>query len=317
MQIVVLDGYTLNPGDLSWEGLTALGPCAIYDRTPPALVVERARDAEIALTNKVELTRPILEQLPQLKYVGVLATGYNVVDIAAARQRGVLVTNVPSYATKSVAQVALSHLLNLAVRVGPLSQGVAEGRWTRSLDFAYWDDPLIELDSLTAGIVGFGRIGRELAALCRALGMKVKAFSPRTPKNVPAGIAMVGLDELFRTSDVVSLHCPLTSETRQLVNAQRLATMKPTAFLINTGRGMLIDEAALADALNSGRIAGVGLDVLSTEPPHADNPLIRAKSCYITPHIAWATTAARRRLLDLAVKNVQAFLDHCPTNVVN
>ena len=316
MQIVVLDGYTLNPGDLSWATLEALGPCTIHDRTPDDEVIARAGGAEIVLTNKTVLSREAIAGLHSLRYVGVLATGYNVVDIAAAREHGVVVSNVPAYSTKSVAQMALAHLLNLALHVGHHAQTVAEGRWTRSPEFCYWDYPLVELEGLQMGIVGYGQTGRATAALCRALGMDVVVYSPRPPAELPPGVTSAGLDEVFRNSDAVSLHCPLTAETLNLVNRDRLALMKPTAFLINTSRGQLVDESALAAALGAGQIAGAGLDVLSTEPPKADNPLLRAKNCYITPHIAWATKSARKRLLKVAVENVQAFLAGTPKNVV-
>jgi glycerate dehydrogenase len=294
MRIVVLDGYTLNPGDLSWAGLEALGPCTFYDRTPPAEVVARAAGHEIAIVNKVVLSRAIIEQLPDLRYVGVTATGYNIVDVDAARRRGIVVTNVPSYADSSVAQTVFAHLLNLAQHAAEHGRGVAAGRWTNSPDFCYWDTPLVELAGLTMGIVGFGRIGRATAAIARAFGMKVIAYDVNPAPNPPADVHFFELDDLFRQSDVVSLHCPLTPATLNLVDARRLALMKPSAYLINTSRGPLVDEAALAEALCADRIAGAGLDVLSTEPPPADNPLLRAKNCCITPHIAWASGAARQ-----------------------
>jgi glycerate dehydrogenase len=316
MKIVVLDGYTLNPGDLSWDELKALGECEVFDRTPPDRTVARAKDAEIALTNKTVLDGKVLGQLPKLRYAGVLATGYNVVDVQAARERKIVVTNVPAYSTSSVAQMVFAHLLELTHHVGHHAQSVREGRWTASADFAYWDFPLIELSGLTMGIVGYGRIGRETAAVARAFGMKVLAAG-RAPKPEAGEVEFVPLDELFRRSDVISLHCPLTPETKGLVNAQRLALMKPTAFLINTSRGPVVDEPALADALNSGRIAGAGLDVLSVEPPPADNPLLKAKNCHISPHFAWATRAARERLMKVAVENVRQFLAGRSQNVVS
>jgi len=316
MNIVVLDGFTLNPGDLSWADLQSLGPCAIYERTPPAEVLARAAAAEVLLTNKTELARDTIQHLPRLQYIGVLATGTNVVDLAAARARGIPVTNVPTYGTKSVAQLTFALLLELAQHPGHHAQTVREGRWTRSTDFCYWDFPLIELDGLTLGIVGFGRIGRAVGDLAAAFGLKVLAFEPGagTP---PPFVRLVELDALFRESDIVSLHCPLTPQTANLVNARRLALMKLTAFLLNTSRGPLVDEPALAEALNSGRIAGAALDVLSAEPPRADNPLLTAKNCLITPHLAWATRAARSRLMQTAVANVRAFLQGKPQNVVN
>lgn len=317
MKICVLDGYTLNPGDLDWSPLESLAPTTVYDRTPKDEIVARAADAEIVLTNKTVLSREIIDRLPRLRYVGVLATGYNVVDLEAARRRGVPVTNVPTYGTASVAQMVFAHLLNLAQHVGSHSQGVAEGRWSRSDDFCYWDSPLIELAGLTMGLVGFGRIGRSTAQIARAFGMKVLVHDVTPPGDLPEGVRFASLDELLRQSDVVSLHCPLTPATDKLINAERLALMKPSALLINTSRGPLIDEPALAAALNAGKLAGAGLDVLSVEPPAADNPLLRAKNCYVTPHIAWATRAARERLLDIAVANVQAFIAGKPQNVVN
>jgi glycerate dehydrogenase len=316
MNLVVLDGFTLNPGDLSWEDLQSLGPCAIYDRIPPAELLRRAADADILLTNKVALTAGTIQNLPRLKYIGVLATGTNVVDLAAARARGIPVTNVPAYGTKSVAQLTLALLLELAQHAGHHAQTVHDGRWTRSTDFCYWDFPLIELDGLTLGIVGFGRIGRAVGDLGIAFGMKVLACA-RTAGVAPPCVRFVDLDTLFRESDVVSLHCPLTPQTANLVNARRLSLMKPTAFLLNTSRGPLVDEPALADALNSGRLAGAALDVLSAEPPPADNPLLTARNCLITPHLAWATRAARARLMKIAVENVRAFLHGKAQNVVN
>jgi len=300
MKIVVLDGFTLNPGDLTWD---ALGNATIYDRTPPELVVERARDAEILLTNKCVVDRQAIAQLPKLRYIGVMATGYNVVDIAAARERRIVVTNVPAYSTRSVAQHAFALLLELTQHVGHHA-GTIE-RWPKSADYCYWDFPLVELAGLTMGIIGHGHIGREVEKLARAFEMNVL---------VRRG---VDLEMLLRSSDAVSLHCPLTPATQGLVNAAWLALMKPTAFLINTGRGGLVVEQDLADALNAGKIAGAGLDVLSTEPPRSDNPLLMAKNCLITPHLAWATRASRERLMRAVVKNIQAFLAGAPENQVS
>jgi glycerate dehydrogenase len=315
MNIVVLDGYTLNPGDLSWENLKQLGPCVIHDRIPHDQVVPIAAEAEIVLTNKVPVTRDQISKLPRLKYIGVLATGFNIVDTAAARERNIPVTNIPAYGTRSVAQMTFALLLELTQHAGHHAQTVREGRWAQCPDFSYWDYPLIELDGLTMGIVGLGRIGRAVAELALAFGMKVQALT-RSQTNLP-GIQSVNEETLFRTSDVVSLHCPLTGETKNIINAQRLSWMKSSAFLLNTSRGPLIDEAALAEALNTGRIAGAGLDVLAVEPPVATNPLLQAKNCLITPHIAWATHAARSRLMATAVANVEAFLKGKPANVVN
>ncbi|UCC98930.1 MAG: D-2-hydroxyacid dehydrogenase [Phycisphaerales bacterium] len=317
MKIVVLDGYTLNPGDLSWEKLEAFGECAVYDRTAPEHIVERTGDAEIVLTNKAVLSADVIRRLTKLRYIGVLATGYNIVDVEAARERGVPVSNVPTYGTGSVAQMVFAHLLNLTQHVAYHARTVREGRWAACPDFCYWDMPLFELAGLTLGVVGFGRIGRATAELARAFGMKVIACDVTAPAVMPEGCRMVEQEEVFRQADVLSLHCPLTPQTERLVNAQRLATMKPTAFLINTSRGPLIDEQALADALDAGRLAGAGLDVLSEEPPARDNPLLKARNCFITPHIAWATRSARERLLRVAIDNVAAFIAGKPQNVVN
>ena len=308
MKIVVLDGYTLNPGDLSWDALRELGSCEIYDRSAPDEIVPRSTSAEIVLTNKVKLNGEYISSVPTLKYIGVTATGYNIVDVAAARERKVIVTNVPTYGTQSVAQMTFALLLELTQHVGHHAQTVREGRWTRSPDFCYWDYPLIELDGLTLGIVGFGRIGKMVGQLAEAFGMKVLTYSRKQP--------VAEMETLFRRSDIISLHCPLTPQTEHLVNEKRLAWMKPTAFLLNTSRGPLIDESALAKALNEGRIAGAGLDVLAVEPPTADNPLLRAKNCLITPHIAWATRAARSRLMEAVVENLRAFLAGESKNVV-
>lgn len=308
MNIVVLDGYTLNPGDLSWDALRELGSCEIYDRSAPDEIVPRSTSAEIVLTNKVKLNGEYMSSVPTLKYIGVTATGYNIVDVAAARERKVIVTNVPTYGTQSVAQMTFALLLELTQHVGHHAQSVREGRWTRSPDFCYWDYPLIELDGLTLGIIGFGRIGKMVGQLAEAFGMKVLTYSRKQP--------VAEMETLFRRSDIISLHCPLTPQTEHLVNEKRLAWMKPTAFLLNTSRGPLIDESALAKALNEGRIAGAGLDVLAVEPPTADNPLLRAKNCLITPHIAWATRAARSRLMEAVVENVRAYLTGESKNVV-
>lgn len=314
--LVVLDGFTLNPGDLSWERLLSLGNCSIYDRTAPEAIVEEAAEAELILTNKAVLSRAVIESLPQLKYIGVTATGYNVVDLEAATERGITVANVPIYGTASVAQMVFAHVLHLTQRVAEHSQAVHAGRWSSAKDWCFWDFPQVELAGLTMGIVGLGRIGRATAKLADAFGMKVVATS-RSATDLPDYIQRVDLDTLFRDSDIVSLHCPLTPETENLVNATRLQMMKPTALLINTSRGPLIDEAALADALQHRTIAGAGLDVLSTEPPPTDHPLLGIENCIITPHIAWATRSARSRLLDTVVDNVAAFLAGQPQNVVN
>ena len=316
MNIVVLDGFALNPGDLSWDELRALGSCEIFDRTPPDQVGARAANAGILLTNKTVLSRDSLVRLPALRYIGVLATGTNVVDLAAARELGIAVTNVPAYGTRSVAQATFALLLELTNRVGHHAQAVREGRWTHGVDWCFWDSSLLELDGLTMGVVGYGRIGRTVAELAQAFGMEVIAHS-LSPKQATPFVRFAELETIFRESDVVSLHCPLTPQTKTLVNAERLRLMKPAALLLNTSRGPLVDESALAEALNAGRIAGAGLDVLSIEPPSAANPLLLAKNCLITPHNAWGTRAARARLLRVAVENVRAFLGGQPTNVVN
>jgi glycerate dehydrogenase len=315
-KIVVLDGYALNPGDLDWSGLEAIGECTFYDRTPPEETISRAQGAEIVLTNKTLLARDEIEALPSLKYIGILATGFNTVDLDSANELKITVTNIPTYGTDSVAQMAFALLLSLTQRVDHHARTVREGRWTSCPDFCYWDYPLIELAGLKMGIVGFGRIGRATGKLAQAFGMQVLAYDTI---KIPAtdGIEVVDLDTLFRNSDVVSLHCPLTPETEKLVNRERLAVMKETAFLINTSRGPLVDGAALAAALKENQIAGAALDVLEIEPPPADNPLLRAKNCLVTPHIAWATRSARRRLLNTAVQNVKAFVAGAPQNVVN
>ncbi len=317
MNIVVLDGFTLNPGDLSWAALESLGACKIHDRTPPELTVERARGAEIVFTNKVVLGAAEFARLPGLRYIGVLATGYNVVDVKAARELGIVVTNIPTYGTRSVAQMTFALLLELAQRVGHHAETVRQGRWSQNKDFCYWDYPLVELADLTMGLVGLGRIGRSVAEVAQSFGMKVLAYDAAATSGELDGVTMTDLETLLRKSDVASLHCPLTDANRGFINAARLSLMRPTAFLINTARGPLVDEAALAAALNEGRIAGAGLDVLAVEPPLPDNPLLSARNCLITPHIAWATRAARARLLETAVANLRAFLGGRPENAVN
>jgi glycerate dehydrogenase len=317
MNIVVLDGHTLNPGDLAWDALKQIGPSAIYDRTPPEQVMERARDAEILLTNKTVLNRETILALPKLKYIGVLATGYNVVDVAAARERGIPVTNVPDYGTHSVAQLTFALLLELTHHVARHAETVRGGKWTRNPDFCYWESPLVEMHGLAFGVIGFGKIGRAVARLADAFGLRVLVHNRSRPADLPPQFRLVSLDELLSASDIVSLHCPLTPENRQFINAQRLAQMKPGAFLLNTSRGPLLDERAVADALNAGRLGGAGLDVLSVEPPKADSPLLSAKNCVITPHIGWATRAARARLMNIAVENVREFLAGKARNIVS
>jgi glycerate dehydrogenase len=309
VRIVVLDVHTLNPGDLTWEPLQRLGAVTVHPRTPATEIETRSRDADILLTNKTPLSAATIASLARLRFIGVLATGHNVVDSAAARARGIAVSNVPAYGTQSVAQHVFALLFELTQRTGPHAQSVRDGRWAASADWCYWDGQLLELAGLTLGVIGGGRIGQAVGKIGEAFGMTVH-YATRT-----AGRA--ALEAVLRESDVISLHCPLTPDTRHLINASTLAWMKSTAFLINTSRGPLIDEAALAEALRAGRIAGAGLDVLSTEPPAADNPLLAAPRCIITPHLAWATTAARRRLMHVAVENVRAFLAGQPQNVVN
>ena len=317
MKIVILDGYAANPGDLSWDELKALGECEIYDRTQPSQVLERAAGAEVVLTNKTNLRAEQLAALPQLKYIGVMATGYNVVDTEAARQRGILVSNIPAYSTNSVAQLVFAHLLNIAQQVQHHNEAVHNGRWNQSPDFCFWDMPLLELHGLKMGIVGLGHTGLATARIALGFGMEVYAYTSKSPLQLQAEIHKMELNELFRQCDVISLHCPLTDSTRHLVNAERLATMKPTAILINTARGPLIDEAALAAALNAGTIAAAAVDVLSEEPARADNPLLAAKNCYITPHIAWGSSAARQRLMQILIENVKSYQEGKPTNIVN
>ncbi len=317
MKIVVLDGYTLNPGDLSWKELEALGECVVYDRTANGDAVQRAQDADVVFTNKTVLRREALAQLPKLRYIGVLATGYDVVDVKAAREFGVTVANIPTYGTTSVAQMVFAHLLNLTQHVAHHARTVREGRWTASPDWCYWDYPLIELAGLTMGVVGFGRIGQNSATVAQAFGMQVIAYDAYVKQSPIPNVQMVDLDAIFHNSDVITLHCPLTPETTGLVNAARLAQMKPTAFIINTSRGPVVNNHDLADALNRGVIAGAGLDVLEVEPPTADNPLLTAKNCYITPHISWATRSARARLMEIAVESLRAFLAGQAVNVVN
>ena len=320
MKIVVLDGYTLNPGDLSWEGLEKLGTTEVHDRTESRLTFQRAQGADVVLTNKTALDAETLRQLKEqgLRYIGVLATGYNVVDVQAAKELGIPVTNVPTYGTASVAQFAFALLLELCHQVRLHSDAVRAGEWAKSIEWCFWKTPLIELAGRTMGIVGFGRIGRQVGRIANAMDMRVIAHDAITV-TPPAyeGFRWVGVEELLKEADVVSLHCPLFPETQGMINAERLALMKPTAFLLNNARGPLIVDQDLADALNAGRIAGAGLDVLSVEPPRETNPLLTARNCLVTPHISWATREARSRLMDTVVQNVQSFLENKTQNVVN
>ena len=317
MKIVILDGYTANPGDLSWKGLEELGELTVYDRTKPSETVARAADAEIVLTNKVIISREVMDQLPRLRYVGVLATGYNVVDTKAAHERGITVTNVPAYSTESVAQIVFAHLLTVTNRTEHYAQENRQGRWTKNPDFCYWDFPHTELAGKTFGVVGLGNIGLRVAQIARAFGMKVKALTSKKAETLPAGFAKASLEELLATSDILSLHCPLTDSTRHLINADTLRLMKPSAILINTGRGPLIDDHAVARALADRQLAAFCADVLTEEPPKADNPLLTQPNAFITPHIAWASKEARIRLLQVATENVRAFLDGKPINTVS
>ncbi|MBS6468632.1 D-2-hydroxyacid dehydrogenase [Phocaeicola barnesiae] len=317
MKIVVLDGYTLNPGDLSWKDLEALGTVKIYDRTHPGEVVERATGAQIVLTNKTVLDGEALSQLPDLKYIGVLATGYNVVNLEAARRQGITVTNIPAYSTDSVAQMVFAHLLNITQRVGHYAEEVASGHWTKQADFSYWNTPLVELAGKTLGVIGLGHTGMATARIALAFGMQVLAYTSKSAAELPAGIRKAdSLEQVFSDSNVVSLHCPLTETTKNLVNMERLKLMKREAVLINTGRGGLVNETDLAEALEKGLLAAAGVDVLSSEPPVPGHPLVGVKNCFITPHIAWATLEARQRLMGQAVRNIEAFLSGQPINTV-
>lgn len=307
MKIVVLDGYCLNPGDLSWEDMATLGDLQVYDRTSPKDLIGRAQGAEVLITNKTLITGNDMEALPQLKYIGVLATGYNVVDIESAKKKGIVVTNIPAYSTNSVAQMVFAHILNITQRVGHYACMNRQGKWSGNADFCYWDTELIELNDKWMGIVGFGNIGQATARIALSFGMKVGVFTSKDKSELPEGIVKMSLDEVFKTCDVVSLHCPLTPSTQEMVNAERLNLMKSNAILINTGRGPLINEQDLADALNEGKIMAAGLDVLSSEPPLSTNPLLSARNCFITPHIAWATKEARIRLMKIAVNNLKEF----------
>tara|TARA_B100001123_G_scaffold223185_2_gene251283 strand:+ start:1740 stop:2738 length:999 start_codon:yes stop_codon:yes gene_type:complete len=314
-RIVVLDGYTLNPGDLNWDALGKIGELTVYDRTSPEQVTERAMEGEIVFTNKTLLPTEVINALPALKYIGVLATGYNVVDIAAARARDIPVTNIPGYGTESVAQMTFALILELAQQPALHDASVHAGEWSECPDFCYWKKPLVELKGLTLGLVGYGAIGQAVARLGRAFGMKILVHT-RTVRE-DAETEFVDCQTVFTESDVVSLHCPLTDENQGFVNADLLSQMKPTAYLINTARGPLVNEAALAMALNEEKIAGAATDVLSVEPPSVDNPLFSAKNLIITPHIGWATRAARERLMNIAADNLRAFLKGTPQNVVN
>ncbi|WP_316815178.1 D-2-hydroxyacid dehydrogenase [Pedobacter nyackensis] len=318
MKIVILDGYTLNPGDLSWDGLKQFGEVTLYDRTPVDKVVERSKGADVIFTNKTPVNAEALNSLPDLRYIGVLATGYNIVDTGMAREKGIIVSNVPGYGTPSVVQMTFGLLLELCLRVQRHSDAVTSGRWASATDFCFWDYPLVELTGKTMGIIGFGDIGRQVADVATAFGMKVIGTSRnRTDQSHRSNFKWAEIPELLEQSDVVSIHCPLTPETKGLINKENLQRMKSSAFLLNTSRGPVIIEEDLAEALNNGKIAGAGLDVLSVEPPAKDNPLFGAKNCIITPHIAWATKEARARLMEITIDNLNAYKNGNPVNVVN
>lgn len=316
MKIVILDGYTANPGDMSWKELDEVGEVTVYERTKPEETVVRAADAEIVLTNKVIIGRREIEQLPKLRYIGVLATGYNVVDIEAAHERGIIVTNVPAYSTESVAQMVFAHLLTVTNHTEHYAIQNRSGRWSHNPDFCYWDTPQTELAGKTFGIVGLGNIGSRVAQIAIAFCMRVKALTSKSAEALPPGIQKADLTELLSTSDVISLHCPLTDKTRQMINAETIALMKPLAILINTGRGPLVNDADVAEALNKKRLSAYCADVMTEEPPKADNPLLNQPNAFITPHIAWATNEARSRLLQTAIANVRAFIEGKPQNVI-
>ena len=317
MKIIVLDGFAANPGDISWNELAGLGELKVYDRTAPEQVLQRAQGATALLTNKVILNEETMAALPALRYIGVLATGYNVVDVEAAHKRGIVVTNIPAYSTMSVAQMVFAHLLNITHGVAQHAEAVRGGKWQKSPDFCFWQQPLLELEGLQMGIVGLGNIGQAVARIALSFGMRVSALTSKAVAQLPEGISKAAdLQQLLTESDVVSLHCPLTSDTHHLINRDTLRWMKPSAILINTGRGPLIDDAALAEALQEGRLYAAGIDVLTQEPPRDGNPLIGLSNCYITPHVAWATRAARERLMNITVQNLRAFLEGQPIHQV-
>lgn len=316
MKIVVLDGYTLNPGDLNWEKFSEIGELKVYDRTSPQDILERTTDANIVLTNKTVLTAENIAAMNKVEYIGVLATGVNVVDLEYTKKTGITVTNVPGYSGSSSAQMVFALILELTNRVGHHSQTVTDGKWSASKDFCYWDYPLVELEGITLGIVGYGGIGKAVARIGLAFGMNILIYNRSVPPDLPDGITYSDLDNLIHSSDIISLHCPLTPQTKGMINKESLAQMKKTAYLINTSRGPLIVENDLADFLNEGRIAGAAMDVLDVEPPDNNCPLLTAKNCYITPHIAWATIASRERLMSIAVENIKSYLAGNPQNVV-
>ncbi len=317
MKIVILDGYGMNPGDMSWGEMEKLGNVVVYPRTKPEDVIDRSKDAEIILTNKVVLSSMVINQLDKLKYIGVLATGYNVVDLQAASKKGIIVTNIPAYSTDSVVQMTFAHILNITNRVGHYADKNREGRWSYNNDFCYWDTDLTELSGKTIGIVGLGNIGMKVARIARDFGMDVFAFTSKNAADLPEGIQKTTLEGLFGISDILTIHCPLSDETYNMINAESLSKMKAGAILINTGRGPLVNEQAVADALESGQLSGYGTDVMCQEPPLEDNPLLKVRNAFVTPHIAWATKEARIRLMDIATNNVRCFITGNPVNIVN
>ena len=316
MKIVELDAYAANPGDLSWDGLKELGDFVLYERTKPEDIVSRAKDADAILINKVRITDEILAQLPKLKYIGELATGYNNIDIKAASKRGITVCNIPAYSTDSVAQMTFAHILNITNQVAHYADESRSGHWSKNPDFCYWDTPLPELSAKTLGIVGLGNIGMKVAKIALDFGMDVFAYTSKNSADLPAGIQKTTVEGLLGASDILTLHCPLTDDTRELINKETLALMRLGSIIINTGRGQLVNEQDVADALESGQLLGYGADVLTEEPPRADNPLLKQPHAYITPHIAWATKEARQRLLNICVENIKAFQAGQPINVV-
>ena len=317
MKIVMLDAYTTNPGDLSWDEFKTLGDLTIYDRTPSDKIIERAEEADILITNKTPITKEIIDCLPKLKFIALMSTGYNIVDYVYLKEKGIPVSNIPSYSTDAVAQLVMSFILELAMNVGLHSESVKNGEWADCADFCYWKAPLAELAGKTLGIFGLGKIGKAVAERAKAFGMNVVAYTPRIHGDEPDFIKLVSLDEMLNLSDIISMHCPLTPETEGVVNRDFISKMKDGAYFINTSRGTVVDEYALADALNSGKLGGAGLDVLSTEPPKKDNPLLSTKNCFITPHIAWASFETRKRLVSILYNNIQAFIDGKPQNVIN
>ncbi len=307
MKIVVFDGYSLNPGDLDWSGLNEFGEYMVYDRTGSNEIIERAIDADVILTNKTCMSDEVMGQLPNLKFIGVLSTGYNTIDIAAAKRRGIIVTNTPSYSTNSVAQMVFAHILNITQQVAHYTDEVHQGTWERSKDFCFRDTELTELTGLKLGIIGYGTIGQAVARIALGFGMEICAYTHKSFLQIPREVTVLSLDEIYKQCDVISLHCPLDEHNQGMINAEALKKMKPTAILINTGRGGLINEQDLANALDNNVIAAAGLDVLSCEPPKSNNPLLKAKNCYITPHIAWATKASRTRLITIVLENLREF----------